>query len=243
MPRRSDFEDSSSSSSSSSSRKRKRNSSRRQHDDDTDGSRGSRRRVEYGSSCGIRSLNEYQDRAINKDKKDKTAKAYVEKGDKSKAWAGAKATDHRNGHYSAGANAGAAALEEGDHTVYRGRADASAEFGLGGAIAEANADATVYSYGDDDAGRIDVAKGRVGGGLGIGLGGAKAKLEASVDAVDINCKFSDNQGMDVNIGLSADTGFEAGLDGVSASVLGFGLKAGRNTGISTPFGGLSFKLW
>ncbi|XP_068723096.1 uncharacterized protein [Montipora capricornis] len=235
MPRRSDFEDSSSSSS-------RRNSSRRQHDDDNS-SRGSRRRVGYGSSCGIRSLNEYQDRLINKDKKDKTAKAYVEKGDKSKAWAGAKATDHRNGHYSAGADAGASALEEGDHTAYRGRADASAEVGLGGAIVEANADATLYSYGDDDAGRIDVAKGRVGGGLGIGPGGAKAKLEASVDAVDINCKFSEKQEMDVNIGLSADTGFEAGVDGVSASVLGFGLKAGRNTGISTPFGGLSFKLW
>ena len=238
MPGRTDFEDSSSSSSSSN---RRRNSSGRQHDDDNT-SRGSRRRVGYGSSCGIRSLNEYQDRLVNKAEEDKTSEAYVEKGDQSKAWAGAKATDHRNGHYSAGANAGAAALEDGDHTAYRGRADASAEFGVGGAIAEANADATVYSYGDDEA-HIDVAKGRVGGGLGIGLGGAKAKLEAGVDAVDINCKFSENQGMDVNIGLSADTGFEAGMDGVSASFLGFGLSMGRKSGISTPFGGVNFKLW
>ena len=83
----------------------------------------------------------------------------------------------------------------------------------------------------------------MGGGLGIGAGGAKAKLEAGVDVVDVNVKFSENQGMDANLGLNADTGFEAGVDGVSASVLGLGFSLGRNTGINTPFGGISFKLW
>ena len=239
MPKRIHSEDSSSSSSSSSSSKSK--SSRRLHHDDNT-SRRSRRKVKYGSSCGIRSLNEYQDRLINKDVKDKKAEAYVETGDESKAWAGASATDHENGHFSCDARAGAAALEKDNHTAGRARADANAEFGAGGAIAEANADATVYSYGDDD-GQIDVGKGRVGGGLGLGAGGAKAPLEAGVDVLDVNVKFSKNQGMDANLGLNADTGFEAGLDGVSASVLGLGLSLGRNTGISTPFGGISFKLW
>ena len=235
MPGGSHSEDSSSSSSS------ERNSSRRQHHDDNI-SRGKRRKVKYGSSCGIRSVNEYHDRLINKDVKDKKAEAYVETGDDSKAWAGASATDHENGHFSCDARAGAAALEKDNHTAGRATADASAEFGLGGAIAEANADATAYSYGDDS-GQVDVGKGRVGGGLGIGAGGAKAKLEAGVDVVDVNVKFSKNQGMDANLGLNADTGFEAGVDGVSASVLGLGFSLGRNTGISTPFGGISFKLW
>ena len=229
-------EDSSSSSSSS-----EHNFSRRQrHDDDT--SQSSRSRVGFGSSCGIRSVNEYHDRLINRDAKKKTAKAYVETGDKSKAWAGAKATDNKNGHFSCDAEAGAAVLKQDNHTAYRARADASAEFGLGGAIAEGNADATVYSYADD-VGQLDVAKGHVGGGLGLGAGGAKAKVEAGVDVVDVNVKFSKNQGMDANLGLNADTGFEAGVVGVSASVLGLGFSLGRNTGISTPFGGIRFKLW
>ena len=235
MPGGSHSEDSSSSSSN------ERNSSRRQrHDDNT--SRGKRRKVKYGSSCGIRSVNEYHDRLINKDVKDKKAEAYVETGDDSKAWAGASATDHENGHFSCDARAGAAALEKDNHTAGRARADASAEFGLGGVIAEANADATAYSYGDDS-GQIDVGKGRVGGGVGLGAGGAKAKVEAAVDVVDLKVKFSKNRGMDANLGLNADTGFEAGVDGVSASALGFGFSLGRNSGISTPLGRISFKLW
>ena len=227
MPKRPCSEDSSSSSSS------KRSSSRRQR-------AGKRRKVTYGSSCGIRSMNEYHDRLINKDVK--KAEAYVETGDESKAWAGASATDHENGHFSCDARAGAAALEKDNHTAGRARADASAEFGLGGVIAEANADATAYSYGDDS-GQIDVGKGRVGGGVGLGAGGAKAKVEAGVDVVDLKVKFSKNRGMDANLGLNADTGFEAGVDGVSASALGFGFSLGRNSGISTPLGRISFKLW
>ena len=227
MPKRPCSEDSSSSSSS------KRSSSRRQR-------AGKRRKVTYGSSCGIRSMNEYHDRLINKDVK--KAEAYVETGDESKAWAGASATDLENGHFSCDARAGAAALEKDNHTAGRARADASAEFGLGGVIAEANADATAYSYGDDS-GQIDVGKGRVGGGVGLGAGGAKAKVEAAVDVVDLKVKFSKNRGMDANLGLNADTGFEAGVDGVSASVLGLGVSLGRSTGISTPLGRVSFKLW
>ena len=64
---------------------------------------------------------------------------------------------------------------------------------MGGAIAEANADATYYSYGNDDEARIDVLKGNVGGGVGIGAGGAKAKVEAGVDLVGTNVKIGENQ--------------------------------------------------
>ena len=217
---------------------------RRNHDEGSSSSSSSSRRkskAKMSSSCGIRSLNEYQDRSTKKDAK--TAEAYVEtRDDVSKAWAGAKATDHENGHFSSSAQAGAAALSQGNHEACSAKAGASAEFGLGGAIAEADADATGYSYADDE-GQIDVAKGYVGGGVGIGAGGAKAKLEAGVDLVDCNLKFSENQGMDVNLGLNANTGAEIGVDGVGVSFLGFGLSAGRNTGISTPFGGINFKLW
>ena len=223
------FSESSSSSSSGS-----HDSNRRQRHDDEKGS---------GSSCGIRSVNEYQDKLINKDgKEEETAEAYVEAGDKSKAWAGAKATDHKSGHFSADAEAGAALLVQDNHTVHRARADAGAEVGVGGAIAEANADATVYSY-QDDVAQIDVAKGHVGGGVGIGPGGAKAKVEAGIDVVDLNLKFSENQGVDASLGLNVDTGFEAGVDGVSASVAGLGVSLGRKTGISTPIGELNVKLW
>ena len=199
-----------------------------------------RARANLSSSCGIRSVNEYHDRLMNT--RSETAQAHVETGDSSKAWAGARATNHNNGHYSSSAHAGVAAISQGNLEVGIAKAIASAEFGPGGAIAEADADATYFSYGDDEA-QIDLAKGYVGGGIGAGAAGAKAKLEAGVDLVDCNLKFSENQGMDVNVGLNANTGAEIGVDGVGVSFLGFGVSAGRNTGISTPFGGISFKLW
>ena len=68
-------------------------------------------------------------------------------------------------------------------------------------------------------------------------------MEGGLNVVDANFKFSENQGVDVNIGVKADSGFEAGVDGVSAEVLGVGVSLGRKTGISTPIGELNVKLW
>ena len=64
---------------------------------------------------------------------------------------------------------------------------------MGGAIAEAGYDATCYSYGNDNEGRVDVVKGNLGGGVGIGAGGVKAKAEAGVDLVNSTAKIGKNQ--------------------------------------------------
>ena len=90
---------------------------------------------------------------------------------------------------------------------------------------------------------MEIVKNYAGAGLGIGLGGVKAKVEAGIDVVNSKTKLSKNQEINWNLGVNVDTGFEAGVDGVTASVGGFGFKLGRNTGISTPFGGISVKLF
>lgn len=197
-------------------------------------------RCKFGSSCGIKTVNEFHDKFIRNGNK-KTAKAEARTRD-GRAWAGARATDHNNGAFSAGASAGAAALKDDNAELLKATASADAQFGLGGAIAEAGADATYLSLSDDKA-SLDVLKGNVGGGVGIGAGGAKAKLDVGVDLVSSEVKLGDKQSVSANLGLNANTGAEIGVNGVSASFLGLGASIGRNTGIHTPFGSISFKLW
>ncbi|KAJ8281128.1 hypothetical protein GJAV_G00063850 [Gymnothorax javanicus] len=198
-------------------------------------------RPHFSSSCGIKSVNEYWDKYTDTDHRVAAADACADDGI-SKAYAGARAANHENGSFSSEAGAGVVAVYDGNHKGGIANAGANAEFGLGGAIAEADADVTAYCYEEDD-GKIEVAKGYVGGGLGAGAGGIKAKAEAGVDAVNVSAKLGKNQEMSVNLGLNVDTGVELGVDGVGVSFLGFGVSAGRNTGISTPFGGFNFKFW
>ena len=195
-------------------------------------------RCKFGSSCGIKTVNELHDKFISGNKKTAEAKARTRDG---RAWAGARAADHDNGAFSAEASAGATARKDGNAELLKATASADAQIGLGGAIAEAGADATYLSHSDDKA-SLDVLKSNVGGGVGIGAGGAKAKLEAGVDLVSTKAKLGDRQSVNANLGLNANTGGEIGVDGVSATVLGVGASIGRNTGIHTPFGSINFKL-
>ena len=200
-------------------------------------------RLKYeGSSCGIRSVNEYQDKFCPRDHPDKTAQASRE-SENSRARADAKATNHGNGHFSSSASAGASAVKEGDLSLLDTNAKADAEFGLGGAIAGAEANATYFNLNDNNGANLDVAKGYVGGEVGIGAGGAKAMVEAGVDAVASSIEFGEGQAVEAALGVNANTGAEIGVDGVSASFLGVGFSIGRTTGISLPFGRFNIKLW
>ena len=196
--------------------------------------------IKCKSSCGIKSVNEYQDKLVKPSNRS-TKRSHAETQD-GRARAGAQASDHGTGVVSAGAYAGAAAVKDGNWEALSARSSADAQFGLGGAIAEAGADARYLNY-RDDSGSVDVLKGKVGGGLGAGAGGVKAKVSAGVDLVEAKAKLGKNQAVSANLGLNVDTGAEVGVDGVGVSVAGFGFSAGRNTGIKTPFGGFSFKLW
>ena len=68
-------------------------------------------------------------------------------------------------------------------------------------------------------------------------------MEAGVDVVSTEVKLGDKQSVNANLGLNANTGGEIGVNGVSATVLGLGASIGRNTGIQTPFGSITFKPW
>ena len=51
------------------------------------------------------------------------------------------------------------------------------------------------------------------------------------------------QEVSANVGLNVDTGVDIRPDTVAASVAGFGGSIGRTIGVSTPLGGIKFKLW
>ena len=195
--------------------------------------------VEYGSKCGIEDWNETIDILTKSKRTDHEASSKTEDG---RARAHARASNHGNGQYSSEAAASAAALKRGNKEALIAESAASAQVGYGGASADANAGVGYFKM-EDEQGRLDLLNAGVGGGVGIGPAGAKAKVEAGVDLVKSTAKFQGGQELSANVGLNVDTGFEAGAGGVSASVAGFGGSIGRTIGVSTPFGGISFKLW
>jgi len=207
----------------------------------------SSRRPEYAygstTTSGIKSLNERHDNLFEAESDPEEEKCHVEdrKG-LGNFVAGARAKDHKNGHYTSEAYAGLVGKKDGADTWGRSEASADAEFGVGGAIAEAGVSGTIYARNDPD-GVVEVGKAELGGGLGAGPGGVKAKVDAGIDLVRSRTKIGENQELKANFGLNANTGGEIGVDGVSASFLGFGGSIGRETGIATPFGGFSLKLW
>ena len=64
-----------------------------------------------------------------------------------------------------------------------------------------------------------------------------------VDLVKCNAKTVFGQEVSANVGLNVDTGVDIRPDTVAASVAGFGGSIGRTIGVSTPLGGIKFKLW
>ena len=176
----------------------------------------------------------------SKDRLARKARAEARTND-GQAYAKAEATNHNTGAFSAGAGAGVVAIVDGQDRFLESKANADAEFGLGGAIAEAGVNGAVYRRQAKD-GSVSFLEANVGGGLGLGLGGVKAKVDAKVDAVHTKVKLSKDVSMDARLGLSASTGAEIGPAGVSFSFLGLGASVGRKTGISTPFGEFSFNF-
>ena len=172
--------------------------------------------------------------AVEGDENKKTEKTETKTKDE-RAWAGAQASNHNNGVYSAGAEAGAAAHKKGNHEAGRASAKAEAQAGPGGVIIEAGVDATGYNY-DNDKVEVNVGHGRLEGGVGAGAGGVKAGFEAGVDAVNGNVDLGKNVNVGANIGLNVDTGVEFGVGGVSAKVAGWGVSVGCKNEVCTWFG-------
>ncbi|KAI5073987.1 hypothetical protein GOP47_0012000 [Adiantum capillus-veneris] len=77
----------------------------------------------------------------------------------------------------------------------------------------------------------------VSAGAHAGLGGLSAKASAEVCRAEANVL-----GAGVAVGLQADTGASIGLDGISASVLGFGVAIGPKTSIKVPVAEVSCSI-
>ncbi len=126
--------------------------------------------------------------------------------------------------------------------VLKVKAEADAQICPFGGIAEGSAEISCLTLSEQE-GKIDVLKVKAGGSVGAGLGGVKAKLECGVDLISADRTLGEGRSLNANLGLNVDTGVEYGVDGVSASVGGFGASIGRNTSVSMPFGSASLKWW
>ena len=169
---------------------------------------------EYGSSCGIKTVNEQFDKFTGKQNTKK-----IEHSTGNKAL-------HRKGNAALG----------------RGSLEADAQIGPLGGIAEGSAEISYFTFSKQE-GKIDVLKAKAGGDVGAGLGGVKAKVECGVDLISTDLTLGEDRSINANLGLNADTGVEYGVDGFSVSAGGFGFSIGRNTGVSMPFGSASLKWW
>jgi hypothetical protein len=85
---------------------------------------------------------------------------------------------------------------------------------------------------------IKILTATVGAEARADSGGFATKVKAGMNLVE-----TEAMGVKTNLGINADTGVSAGRDGVEAKVVGLGFKVGKEVGISTPFGGISFKLF
>ncbi|RIA79114.1 hypothetical protein C1645_841491 [Glomus cerebriforme] len=115
-----------------------------------------------------------------------------------------------------------------------GEVGAGASAGAGGVIAGGSAGFSSYKY-SDNIGDIRFGSASLGGEIGEGPGGSTVGYSANVDAVNFHTK----SGIRGNAGIDVGSNFTAGPGGVEVKAAGFGISAGKKTGISTPFGGVS----
>lgn len=90
----------------------------------------------------------------------------------------------------------------------------------------------------DEEGEVEFGKSSAEAKLGVNEEGAAAKIGVRADAVDVNTEV----GFKANLGVKDETGVEVKDGTVEADVEGFGVKAGKEIGFETPFGGASVDL-
>ena len=125
--------------------------------------------------------------------------------------------------------------------IYSGSANAKAQYGLGGFMADANVEGSLFKFKDRKA-EVNFHQGMLGAGLGAGIGGIKAKVSAGYDAVNSKVDLGNNVNIGANLGLRADTGFDVGPSGVSAKVAGFGVSVGCKNEICIFFGCITLNV-
>jgi hypothetical protein len=129
-------------------------------------------------------------------------------------------------------------IKDGNHHTLCTEASAGVNSDKFGVTAEAKCGTSLYKYSDND-GDIRLLSGRAGAKAAANIfDGLKAKAEARYDLIDVETKV----GLKSRVGISIDTGGSIGSNGVEAKVAGFGLKVGKEIGLSTPIGEISWDL-
>ncbi|RIA79336.1 hypothetical protein C1645_840926 [Glomus cerebriforme] len=140
-------------------------------------------------------------------------------------------------------------IQKNNVTSFQNEASIGGEIGIDGGKINAKIGTTLYSERNHDKDadseflKVEASK-KVGldGEVDVNLG-SKATLyreqmfKAGVDLIDY-----DDGNLKANIGFNVDTGFSINKEGVEAKVEGFGVKLGKEMGISTPYGGLSYNI-
>lgn len=128
-------------------------------------------------------------------------------------------------------------IQDGNSHLFCSEASAGVKHDSFGPSAEAKCNSSFYRY-SDGIGDVKLLSSGFGAKAGANaIDGLKAKVEARLDLVDFEAGAVKSR-----IGLNADTGGSIGSNGVEAKVAGFGIKFGKEMGVSFPFGEVSFDL-
>lgn len=132
-------------------------------------------------------------------------------------------------------------IEEGDCHFFHSEGSFGAKGGISGSSVNAKIGTSLFKGGDDEYSEIKVLSGAAKAKAGVDDDGISASLKAGLNLVE-----AEVVGFKSNLGINADTGVSIGKDGIETKLAGVGFKVGKEIGISTPIGELSFdieKFW
>jgi len=160
----------------------------------------------------------------------------------------AKVTRAETGRLSAEAASSATLCRDDTQEGLGFRSSLNADFGVGGGVVDADAHANLYAVNITHKAsvvdsRLEVGKAYASAGVGGGPGGVKLAAFAGVDFINTTAHFDKGRSLTACIGFNVDSGVDIGWEGVGAKFMGFGLAAGRTSGLHTPFWGISFTAW
>jgi hypothetical protein len=146
-----------------------------------------------------------------------------------------------NGFYGQKAKASfRTSIDEGDCSFFRSEGSFGAKGGVGGSSLNAKIGTSLFRGGDEYA-EIKVLSGAAKAKAGVDDEGISARVKAGLNLIE-----TEVVGIRSNLGINADTGVSIGSDGIETKLVGVGFKVGKEIGISTPIGGISFdvgKFW
>ncbi|CAG8794562.1 988_t:CDS:1 [Cetraspora pellucida] len=119
-------------------------------------------------------------------------------------------------------------IRKGNHGIMNSNSSAS--------LNSVKLNSSMYNY-QDGIKDIKILSGGVSAGVEISNNGGRVGLEATINILEFN-----GSSLKANLGISTNTGISINTQCLEANLAGFGVKFGKEIGITTSFGGISLDI-